>query len=72
MDRRFDHDHDLEYKRKRGDMILTFKLLTGFMDTDPSLLFELKKDNTRGHKLKLFMKRCNLNLRKTFWESQVI
>ena len=40
----------LEYRRKRGDMILTFKLLNGFMDTDPSLLFELKQNNTRGHK----------------------
>ena len=46
----------LEYRRKHGDLIFTFKLLTGSMDTDPSLLFELKKNNTRGYKLKLFNK----------------
>ena len=34
----------LEYRRKRGELILTFKLLTGFMDTDTFLLFQLKQE----------------------------
>ena len=42
------------------------------MDTDLSLLFELKQTNTRGHKLKLFKKKCNLNVRKTFSTQLVI
>ena len=62
----------LDYRRKRGDMILTFKLLNGFMDTDPSLLFEIKWNNTRGHKLKLFKKRCNLRIRKAFFTQRIV
>ena len=62
----------LEYRRKRGDMILTFKLLNGFMDTDPSLLFELNQNKTRGHKLKLFKKRCNLGIRKAFFTQRIV
>ena len=45
------------------------------MDTDPSLLFELKQNNTviqRGQNLKLFKKWCNLNVRKTFFTQRVI
>ena len=35
-----------------------------FKTTTP-MIFELKQNNTtRGHKLKLFKKRCNLNIRK--------
>ena len=61
-----------ECRRKRGDIILTFKLLNGFMDTDPSLLFEIKQTNTRGHKLKLFKKRCNLRIRKAFFTQGIV
>ena len=43
-----------------------------FLDSDPSLLFELKPSNTRGHKLKLFKKRCKSNVRKTFFTPRVI
>ena len=49
----------LEYARRRGGMTLTFKLLTSSKDTDPSLLFGLKQNNTTGHKRKQLMNRCN-------------
>ncbi len=62
----------LEYRRKRGDMILTFKLLNGLMDTDISNLFQIRKTNTRGHRQKLFKKRCNSNIRKLFFTQRVI
>ena len=62
----------LHYRRNRGDTILTFKLLNGFMDTEPSLLFEIKQNNTRGHKLKLFKKRCNLRIRKAFFTQRIV
>ena len=62
----------LEYRRKRGDMILTFKILKGFLDTDSSLIFDIAQSNTRGHVLKLFKKRCSSNLRKMFFSQRII
>ena len=43
----------IEFRRKCGGMISTFKILTDFMDTDPSLLFELKQKNTRRGEIQI-------------------
>ncbi len=43
----------LEERRKRGDMIETFKLLHGFEDIPYTRFFQLSTANLRGHSLKL-------------------
>ena len=55
----------LEYRRKRGDMILTYKVLKNHVDTNPSLFFKMNNcSRTRGRELKLFKSRSCLDVRK--------
>ena len=55
----------LEYRRKRGDMILTYKILKDHVDTNPSLFFKRNNSSrTRGHELKLVKSRSYLYVRK--------
>ena len=65
----------LAYRRLRGDMIETFKILQGNYDPQlpPLLETQDKSDihNTRGHNLKLFQKCSRTNLRK-FSVTQII
>jgi hypothetical protein len=50
--------YSLERRRKRGDLIETFKILSKIDDTDPDLFFELSRTtHLRGHSMKLFKKR---------------
>jgi len=59
----------LELRRKRGDLIQTFKILTGKED-----MFQLTPNihSTRGHRLKLFKKPCRINVRKFFFSQRVV
>ena len=41
----------LSYRRRRGDMITTFKMLHGMIDTDSKVFFERSTSVTRGHNL---------------------
>jgi len=45
-------------QRKRGDLIETYKILTGKEDIDRDQLFQLTPNihSTRGHQLNLFKK----------------
>ena len=57
----------LELRRHRGDLIVTFKILTdrgGFNKSEPSTLYT--KGRTRGHSPKLVTPRSRLNCRKFF------
>ena len=56
----------LAYRRLRGDMIETYKILSGKYDTDVTEgLFNLRQDSdTRGHSLKIFKERPRLECRK--------
>jgi hypothetical protein len=57
----------LEKRRVRGDLILLFKVMKGFIQIDYKKFFELSKVNkTRGHSLKLVKKRSNGEQRKHF------
>ena len=44
----------LSYRRLRGDMIATYKLLTNQMKVEGEELFRMGNVTTRGHKHKLF------------------
>ena len=57
----------LGYRRKRGDMIETYKITPGTYDTTLPPLFQQHSDvtmETRGHSKKLYLKRANTSIRK--------
>ena len=64
----------LEYRRFRGDMIETFKVLKGFYDpVSTKDLFTLVKDSsTRGHAFKLKVHQSNTNLSLNFFTNRVV
>ena len=57
----------LVYRLFRGDMISTFKLFKGYIDIDQYIFFKLNDNMTRGHNLKIYTKRSNTTIRKTFF-----
>ena len=66
----------LRYRRLRGDMIETYKILTGIYDkrvTEDLLpVNESSFHQTRGHSLKLNKKRSRLDIRKYYFTNRVV
>ena len=67
----------LEDRRKRGDMIETFKIMKGYDQVDARKFFTLRaevagRDETRGHELKIFKQRRNTVLRRKFFSHRVV
>lgn len=64
----------LEFRRMRGDMIETYKILHGFYDTTTtnSLLELNTESNTRGHPFKLAKKSFNTTVFQHFFTNRVI
>ena len=50
----------LHYRRKRGDMIMVFKIVTGVMDSMVSCCSISSHSVTRGNRYKLTQKACAL------------
>ena len=65
----------LIYRRSRGDVIETYKLLSGKYDSQVALkipLYLSDDHHTRGNSRKLLVKRCHYNLRKYFFSNHII
>ena len=63
----------LAYRRHRGDMIETYKILTRKYDsTVSSSLFTLNDRISRGHYLKLSKRHAKTNLRKNYFTHRVV
>jgi len=64
----------LEKRRLRGDLIETYKILTGKEDINYGHLFTLESSyyDLRGHQLKLYKHHNRLNVRKFFFTQTVI
>ena len=63
----------LAYRRLRGDMIETYKILTEKYDRQACEgFFELNTTSTRGHNLKLAKRHCKTNVRKYSFTFRVI
>ena len=61
----------LENRRKRYDLIETFKIMKNFSKIDAAKLFKMRKSNTRGHNMKIFKEHSRLNIRKYFFSQRV-
>lgn len=63
----------LEYRRRRGDMLQTFKIMNNIDRINPRLFFELSTGpSTRGHGQKLIKKHARLSLRQSYFSQRVI
>jgi len=64
----------LERRRIRGDLIETYKILTGKEKVNMEQFFELSNTghNLRGHNKKLAVNRCRLDTRKYFFSNRVV
>ena len=65
-------------RRLRGDLIETYKIITGKEKVDPHSSLNLTKSSTqvnlclRGHKLKLAVVRSRLEIRRKFCSQRVV
>ncbi len=66
--------YSLEQRRLRGDLIETYKLVTGKENFDYKSFFTLTKNRffLRGHTLKIEKRRSNLNIRQNFFSQRVV
>ena len=64
----------LEDRRITGDMILTYRLITGEKGIDHETFFSLQHSryNLRGHSKKIFKTRAHLNIRRNFFSWRVV
>ncbi|XP_055492473.1 uncharacterized protein LOC129697841 [Leucoraja erinacea] len=65
--------HSLEFRRLRGDLIETYKILKSLDRLDAGRLFPmLGKSRTRGHSLRIRGKSFRTEMRKTFFTQTVV
>ena len=63
----------LKYRRIRGDMIETYKIMSGVYDINVSPILELNLDRrTRGNCMKLAVNRTKYDLRKHFFTNRIV
>ena len=63
----------LFYRSVFKDMVLVFKIVNNLVDIPFDSLFTFSHNvNLRGHSLKLFVQRSNLNIRKNFFSNRVV
>ena len=63
----------LRTRMLRGDLIVTFKILTGKISVDPDQFFEVaEEDRTRGHHLKLKKSQSKHVTRHKFFTNRVV
>ena len=60
------------HRRRRGDMIETYKILSGKVNVDKNIFFRMNLNNTRGHNLKLSKLASNKVVRSTSFSRRVI
>ena len=66
--------YSLERRRLRGDLIETFKILTGKEHVNCSIFFQLADvtSGLRGHSLTLFKARCRMRVRQNFFSLWIV
>ena len=61
----------VEERIRRGDLIETFKIVTGQLNVNASQFFDMNQDNRRGHPLKLKIRRVKTKARLKFFSNRV-
>ena len=64
--------YSMEYRRKRGDYKIIYKIINEIDRIHPSQLFQFATGNTRGHSKKLFKQSVNKDVRKHVFSQRVI
>ena len=62
----------LMHRRRRGDMIYTYKIFTGVVDIDKDDFFETPVSTTRGHQYKILKKKANKTSRVNTFSNRII
>jgi hypothetical protein len=62
----------LELRRLHCDLIYTYKILFGHLSIQPNLFCNSLCSVTRGHPHKMFVSRCNSDVRKNFFSNRII
>ena len=63
----------IEDRARRGDLIETYKIMTGKLNVNPEKFFTKDRaSRTRGHHLKLIKPRANQLLRSKFFSRRVL
>ena len=62
----------LVYRRIRGDMIKTFKILNNIYDSRVTNFLSKSNFSTRGHNFKLVVQHANFNIRKWFFSVCIV
>ena len=62
----------LLHRRRRGDMIYTYKILTGKIDRDKDEFFKVSNATTRGHQYKIMKQAAKKNPRANYFSNRVI
>ena len=62
----------LSYRRQRGDMIATYKLLTNQLKIKGEELFSMGNVTTRGHKYKLFKQHATKFVRTNAFSTRIV
>ena len=63
----------LEYRRRRCDMLLVFKIMNGIDRVESSIFFDMNTDSsTRGHDQKITKKHARLGIRQAVFSQRVV
>ena len=62
----------LEHRRRRGDMIETYKFQSGLYRTDRPVFNAHSGRDTRGHSKKLDKERCSREIRRIFFSQRIV
>ena len=62
----------LEMRRRRYDLIETFKIIKEIYAVDKEKFFKMRNNQTRGHNQKIYKQHSRLNLRKYFFTQRVV
>ena len=62
----------LESRRRRYDLIETYKIMKSKYNIKSEKLFKIKENQTRGHNLKIFKQQARLNTRKYFFSQRIV
>ena len=62
----------MQHRRRRGDMIMTYKIMTGKVNMTPTEIFRLSSNSYRSHQYKLAKKKCTKSTSLNAFSNRVV